>query len=60
MCDIRCMTLTIEQIAEVNRAVNECYTNEEIFQFIKDGSWTFEMFDSFINKLATQRAKDEN
>ena len=51
------MTLTIEQIAEVNRAVNEWYTNEEIFQFIKDGIWTFEMFDSFINKLATQQKK---
>jgi len=51
------MTLTIEQIKQVNRAVNEWYTNEEIFQFIKDGSWTFEMFDSFINKMETQQKK---
>ena len=51
------MTLTIEQIAEVNRAVNEWYTNEEIFQFIKDGIWTFEMFDSFITKIETQKRK---
>ena len=31
VCDSRDMNMSIEQIKEVNRAVNEWYTNDEIF-----------------------------
>ena len=49
--------MTIEQLAEVNRAAKEFYTNEEIFQFIKDSIWTLEMFDLFISKIETEQRK---
>lgn len=44
-----------EEFREVLWAVHEMYTLDDIYKFIQEGSWTEEMFKSFINTIARRK-----
>jgi hypothetical protein len=46
--------MTKEQLEEVNSAVYEMYTLEEIYHKIVNKTWTAEMFESFVVRVIRQ------
>ena len=49
--------MTNEQFNEVNLAVYEMYTLEEIYNKIVDKTWTVEMFQSFVERAIRKDSK---
>jgi len=47
--------MTTEERREVVWAIHEMYTLDEIFKHIQEGSWTEEMFKSFINTILRRK-----
>jgi hypothetical protein len=48
---------TQDQIESVKAAVDEFYTCDDIFYFIKEGIWTKEMFKQFFHIMQSKARK---
>lgn len=46
--------MTHEQFLEVKKAVNEAYLLHEIYNFLREGTWTEKMFEKFIYLLQSK------
>ena len=46
--------MTDEQFLEVKKAVNEEYILDEIYNFLREGTWTEKMFEKFIYLLQSK------
>lgn len=49
------LIMSREERREVLWAVHEMYTLDDIYKYIQEGSWTEEMFKSFVNTIARRK-----